>query len=381
MIEIQTRQSVRQGVKHILCYIDYDHEKRETAGFKAPDDIAEICRQIGCRRLTLPYFPFRRSKHYKKLWMLTVGLWSWLKMAKSINEEDVIIFQHPTYPTYGKRITEKMIRRIKKQKNCRFIAFIHDLEPLREGIDGVPGNFKKTTQIIGYGVLKYFDVIICHNDSMKSWMIERGFDPDILFPLELFDYLTEAELQNRKRNETPQICIAGFLSKEKCSYIYDIIEEKEHRNDHLILDIYGKDFSEKDSNPRMIYHGAFPPDILPGILEGDFGLIWDGLSVDTCSGNSGVYLRYNSPHKTSLYLVAGIPVIVWKEAAIADFVLRYQVGIAVDSLLGLDEILQSVSLEEYQRMRENALEISKRLKTGYYTRRALQNCIDYLKEE
>lgn len=63
----------------------------------------------------------------------------------------------------------------------------------------------------------------------------------------------------------------------------------------------------------MIWHGSFKPEESPEHLQG----VWDGDSVDTCAGNTGAYLRYNNPHKTSLYLACGMPVIVWKEAAIA----------------------------------------------------------------
>ena len=34
--------------------------------------------------------------------------------------------------------------------------------------------------------------------------------------------------------------------------------------------------------------------------------MWDGPSPDTCAGVYGAYLRYNNPHKTSLYLAAGL---------------------------------------------------------------------------
>ncbi|NRO11242.1 Beta-1,6-galactofuranosyltransferase WbbI [Lactobacillus helveticus] len=48
--------------------------------------------------------------------------------------------------------------------------------------------------------------------------------------------------------------------------------------------------------------------------------------------NTGNYLRYNDPHKLSLYLASGIPVIIWKKAAEAKFVEENKVGITVDSL-------------------------------------------------
>lgn len=49
---------------------------------------------------------------------------------------------------------------------------------------------------------------------------------------------------------------------------------------------------------------------LPGALVQSFGLVWDGNSMDTCTGNYGSYLRINDPHKVSLYLSSGLPIIV-----------------------------------------------------------------------
>ena len=365
-----------RGCKDMLCYIDYDREKRETAGAKAPDDIAEICRRIGCRKLVLPYFPQNKGKFYKRLWLSTVGIFGWLKMMREVHENDIILFQHPMY---GKRIAEKFIPVIKKRTNSKFIAVIHDLESLRGGIEGVIDNSKRTIEIGDSTLLMHFDAIICHNEKMKEYLVSQGFDKEKLFNLDIFDYLTDCEPSPIEDNEDAEICIAGNLAVGKCRYIYDIIDLERQYNENLKINLYGLRYSEEDGCPGMIYHGAFPPDELPGSLKGRFGLVWDGNTIDTCSGNTGNYLRYNNPHKTSLYLTAGIPVIVWKEAAIAEFVIRHNVGIAVDNLIGLDKVLQSISPDDYQTMRENALEISKRLKKGYYTRRALKKSYDFVR--
>ena len=55
-------------------------------------------------------------------------------------------------------------------------------------------------------------------------------------------------------------------------------------------------------------------------MEGNWGLVWDGNSIDTCSGNFGEYLRLNAPFKFSLYLAAKRPVVVWRESAMAEYV-------------------------------------------------------------
>ena len=46
-------------------------------------------------------------------------------------------------------------------------------------------------------VLRYFDKIICHNDYMKKYLIEKGFEENKLVSLEIFDYLTDSPMQNQ----------------------------------------------------------------------------------------------------------------------------------------------------------------------------------------
>ena len=42
-----------------------------------------------------------------------------------------------------------------------------------------------------------------------------------------------------------------------------------------------------------------------------------------------------------------MPVIVWKDAAIADFILKNEVGIVVESLDSLEGRIKDMSYEEY----------------------------------
>lgn len=62
------------------------------------------------------------------------------------------------------------------------------------------------------------------------------------------------------------------------------------------------------------YCGQYSPEELPAYLTQDFGLVWDGPQVDTCADALGNYVRFNNPHKVSLYLSTGLPVIIWKQA-------------------------------------------------------------------
>ena len=98
-----------------IIYIDLDREKRNTAGAKAPDDIAYLCLKKGYTRFEMPNFPVEKSKIGKKVWLLTKYVKWWKKLESAVNEDDVVIYQHPAY---GKRVAAKMIMIIKKRKKC-----------------------------------------------------------------------------------------------------------------------------------------------------------------------------------------------------------------------------------------------------------------------
>ncbi|MCT0193282.1 hypothetical protein EFM10_09625, partial [Lactobacillus helveticus] len=97
--------------------------------------------------------------------------------------------------------------------------------------------------------------------------------------------------------------------------------------------------------------------------------------------NTGNYLRYNDPHKLSLYLASGIPVIIWKKAAEAKFVEENKVGITVDSLEELPEIFKSLDATQYELFAQNVEKIAKKLVNGQYTIDAINMAYQRLSKE
>lgn len=92
----------------------------------------------------------------------------------------------------------------------------------------------------------------------------------------------------------------------------------------------------------------------------------------TRDGLFGNYMRFNDPHKASLYLSSGIPVIIWKEAALAAFIEKNNIGLSVSDLNDMDEVLSELSPEKYQQMVMNAQLIAKKLRNGFYIHQAVQ---------
>lgn len=348
-------------------YIDIDRKKRNTAGAKAPADISAICKKMGMKRFAMPMFPQERNKIYQKAWLLLTGGFYWMKLLRTVQKGDRVIYQHPMY---GNRMALKMIPKIRQKKSCKFVVLIHDLESLRKGIEGVVESNEKTNLIADNQLLNQFDYVICHNEHMKQYLISQGFEPSKLICLGIFDYLSETKREQGKKSKKSSLAIAGNLAKGKSGYIYELMQKDTGVQIHL----YGINFDETKSNSDTIYHGSFKPEELPDHLEGDFGLVWDGPSAESCVGNTGEYLKYNNPHKTSLYLSSNMPVIIWKKAAMADFVMENKVGIAVDNLYEVKNAIENISETEYQNLCENVRKISDNLKNGYYFREALENC-------
>ena len=96
-------------------------------------------------------------------------------------------------------------------------------------------------------------------------------------------------------------------------------------------------------------------------------MVWDGNSIDSCSGDFGEYLQYNNPHKLSLYLASGIPVVIWDKAAESKFVKDNNLGLCVSSLHELQDKLNLITEQEFNEMVDNVEKQTDLLTHGKYT--------------
>lgn len=137
-----------------------------------------------------------------------------------------------------------------------------------------------------------------------------------------------------------------------------------HENKDLDLYLYGalKDKNIEVGN-KIVYKGIFYPNNIKN-LEGSWGLVWDGDSTKTCNGNWGTYLKIIAPHKFSLYILAGLPLIVWKDSAMAIFVKEKQIGITINSLSEIADIINQTTSEQYQTFCKNIRSLQKTLTEG-----------------
>ena len=315
---------------------------------KPKEDINNIVETIGYKSVGPDIKKTGGLAHFliKSLVLLSI-LWR-------VRRGDMLLIQYP----YKKFF--KLSCQLAHMKGGKVVTLIHDLGSFRRKKLTVEGENK---------LLMHSDYLICHNASMHKFLVEHGYTNPI-DDLEIFDYLSSVEPADYQTPHKPwQLVYAGGLGYKRNPFLYALDDKIEGWK----LELFGKEFEEERSKgwKNIHFNGLLTPEELARRAEGDFGLVWDGESMDECSGAWGEYLKINNPHKTSFTLRIGLPVVIWKRAAMAPFIEQNKVGICVDSLLDLNNVLANLTPETYAQMRSNAKQMSRRLAEGYYTRQAL----------
>lgn len=328
-----------------FCVIE-KNSRENHAGSKARNDVAEILERCGYTPICVHHSEEKGT--IDKLKMSALTLADWNHVSKVTGYSSRIIIQYPLamYPKVS-RLAVPFVRRMKK-KNVKIILLIHDLESLR-GLD-----FESEREF-----LELADEVIVHNEKMKQYLLEKGYHFQKIYILGFFDYLIPEFRSEAERNRY-EIAVAGNLKPEKCGFLNELTQIKGNLEYHL----YGPNYKEEKKDPRVVYEGQYTPEQLPSVMKEGWGLVWDGGSIHECEGTFGGYLKFNNPHKASLYLASGIPVIIWDQAAIAPWIREQKLGITVKSLQEIPGIIDKMSEGEYQELIENVRRTGMHLREG-----------------
>lgn len=336
----------------VLC--EYAEKREFTAGNKARTDTVKIL--IDCGYKHIPLYKSKSRKIVVFFQMIRGCLEAIIKAKKN----DIVFIQYPYYPIVVNKVLFLVLRYGRILKKYKIALLIHDSLGLRTD------STSRENLKIEVKQLKKIDFVISHNDKMKTAICEcgGGMKQIVLGP---FDYLYNGSPVNASCTKKNTIVIAGNLSKNKCGYLYKISESIRNCS----LNLYGLDYSG-EKNERICYKGKFAPEELIAHLDGGFGLVWDGDSCTTCSGTFGRYLAYNNPHKFSLYIAAGLPLIVWSGSALAEYVKKYNLGIVVHSLGEVDSLLSKMSDCEYENIKNCVLDYREEIIHGKHLKKAIE---------
>ncbi|WP_251620486.1 galactofuranosyltransferase [Odoribacter lunatus] len=332
-------------------YISHNYRSNTSAVGKAKIDCEAILHEYGYINIGL-----KQTINANKFYHFFRNLFSVLRASLFLPRHSTLLLQYPFKKYYP------FLVYIAKKKRCNVITLIHDLRSHRRGVMSAEEEIR---------LFNHSDVLIVHNKKMAEWLKDKGNTSQII-SLEIFDYLSDSMPEETVYQKPYCVTFAGALSPKKNSFLYQI--SPEYTN--FKLKICGKNANQEAirNNPTLEYGGFYNADELIAKLSGHFGLVWDGNSISTCNGQFGEYLKYNNPHKTSLYIRCHLPIIIWAEAAMGNFIQQNNIGILIHSLEELDALLSDLTEEDYQTMKNNTLAIAQRLKTGFYLKQALDKC-------
>lgn len=338
-----------------MKYIGENLIKTLNAGSKARTDIENVLHERYDCLFNIDEEKSSCDKLVNLLWKIEF----FLKKYKTIHQlkkgsNSVTILQ---YPFYFKRKFNALLRDFIAHNET--VVFVHDIDSLRNF-----GNSKFEDEV---HLLNKANMIIVHNRFMKDYLCSHGITTTVV-ELQLFDYLLTQlpSNENGRIHFGKEIVFAGNLFK---SQFLPLLSNSDRR---LIWNLYGNRLPEGIAQQENInWKGSYGSDEIPFILEGSFGLIWDGDSLETCSGPMGNYLRYNNPHKLSLYIAAGMPVITWSQAAISELVAAYNIGFTVDNIDQIPTKIDHLNENEYSQYIENIKKLQAKVVKGEFTKQAL----------
>lgn len=343
--DFSDRVSAAQSAAHRVLVTTCVPEQH-TAWTKARRDVARIAQRLGYRVLPMP-----AGLHPVDWTLFLADLARLLAPGGRVLVEYPLDLRRRLYPL-------AMFCRLRR---LWLDGLIHDLDALRF-------DSPHRREI---GLLQLFDGLVSHNPSMTAWLQQHGIDRPIV-DLALFDYLTDSQGTWHEQDLQPPVRIvcAGNLSFAKARYLYDP-RLSAVQGAHLSL--FGAFFDAErwPSASTASYRGVFDPEA--PMLDGryHFGLVWDGDDVCGCCGAYGHYLRFNNPHKLSLYAALGLPVVVWEEAAVARFVQAQGIGVTVRDLRELGQLATRVDTAQYRQMTRRMTAVGQSVRRGEFLARAL----------
>lgn len=315
--------------------------------WKPRTDVARVAKHLGYRLVTFD-MPYIDEGHWIEEQLL--------KHFSHIQAGDLVVWQ---YPKYSPTLELKMLNWF-HERDIIVVSFVHDVTLVREKI-GVRNHYNPQDDM---KVLSLFDANIMPTNFVKPLMRIANVTLKNIVSLAPYDFITNRPVVPAKYSH--DIFYAGSLSK------FSNLD-----NINFPLTVFGeKNFSNIKIINRNIRDGGFvPAEKLSQQLDNGYGLIWD---EDVDNDYRQEYTKWNWPYKFSLYMASGLPVIAWRDSAIAEVVTLGNLGIVVDSLADISEAVSAVDESEFVEMAENATIFGNKLVKGESTKAALRALEDKL---
>lgn len=277
-------------------------------------------------------------------------------ITAGVNPGDIVVIQYPMLISY--RFETFFIDQMNK-RGIKPIIFVHDVDSWRF-------NWVKD----GFDEMAYFNkaaVLIVHGKPMADRMRAEGVTAPMVDHL-LLDYLDDEHQWDKY--EIPaedfdrQLVMAGNLLKSQFLVDWDL------ETPISTFGVTDDELADKlRANPQVTYGGGLFQWDLVETMPRAFGLAWD----HNLEGRPYAdYTHYNHPHKVSLYLSHGMPVIISKQSAIAPLIEANHLGFTIDDIHEVDQIVNDTPDEVIEDILEHTARVGRMMRDGWFTANAFQ---------
>lgn len=269
--------------------------------------------------------------------------------------DNIVILQLPSWN--GIAFDEAFVRQLNAYRKIKIIMFIHDVPPLM---------FEENYYLLKTYVNLYnqADVIILPSQEMVKFLRTKGLMVRKIVVQKMWDCIVSIDSIMVPRFRKV-LNFAGNISQAKFQFV------QEWQYDTVTLYVTAKE-EELKSGKNVKFLGWFnDQNLLVDTLRknGGFGLLWTNDSL------CGEYMRLNACDKLSLYLAAGLPVIVSDSIPEAGTISEKNLGLVVDTLDEAIAKIENMAEEQYNEMVRKVEAFGELIRGGYFTKKILLDAV------
>ncbi|MDE6973002.1 MAG: sugar transferase [Lachnospiraceae bacterium] len=273
----------------------------------------------------------------------------------AVGWNDTVIFQSPTWN--GIAFDERLMLQLSAYGGLKKIFFIHDIPPLM---------FEANRWLLKQYIDLYnrADLIILPSENMANFLRTEGLNVSKIVVQKMWDFPVSIDFSIHPQFKRV-ISFAGDANMDKFSFV------KEWKYDTVKLLVTAAE-GDWQHDEKVEFIGWFrDQNRLANALRGNggFGLLW------TEHEYTREYMRLCACFKVSLYIAAGIPVIVPDSIPEANTIVRKNLGFAVTTLDEAIDKVESITEEQYGQMIKNVAEFGELVRGGFFTKKLLTDAV------
>ncbi|MBT0717778.1 hypothetical protein HGT71_05760 [Rosenbergiella epipactidis] len=286
-----------------------------------------------------------------------------------ISPGDIVFVQFPTWLDYG--IESLLIKKLIALSDVKVSLVLWDV--IAWLFDDSDRDFTGDNE---FQLMNQCQLVISPNEKMTDRLVKDGGIKTKIISMGLSDYYCEVPPSFKKQFKK-ELTFVGSLNKTDFSN-YD---------GRFLINLIGNpnDLTEEERNKSNLnIMGELNNSDIPGQLNAGFGLVSYHNSNKRVEksyfGGAERYGQFNNPFKLSLYLASGLPVIVDRYSPHAERIKKDGLGLVINELNDINEVVGSIDESQYNRMVENVWNYSLKLRSGFFSNNILRKAILYLSD-